>query len=168
MTPAVRARVAPGRERSAVPWRAPPLKSLFALALALTLAACGPSGTVEDQIKARIAAMEEAGEAGERGTFMSFVADGFEAQEGTMTRDDFRRFMFIQFSERRRIQAQLFPITVEVEGPNLARARFNALVTGGGGRFLPEDGQLFDIETTWILDGGDWMLWRADWRGITP
>ena len=137
------------------------------LALCLSLVACGPSGTVEDLVKARIAAMETAGESGERGAFMGFVADGFEAQDGAMDRDDFRRFMFVQFSQQRRIQAQLFPITVEVEGPNLARARFNALVTGGG-RFIPDDGQLFDIETTWVLDGGDWMLWRADWRPIGP
>lgn len=140
---------------------------IWVFVIAGLLAACGPSGTVEEQVEARISDMEAAGEAGERGTFMGFVADGFEAQNGSMNREDFRRFMFLQFNERRRIQAQLFPITVEVEGPNLARARFNALVTGGGG-LIPEDGQLFAIETTWVLEGGDWMLWRADWRPLTP
>ena len=132
----------------------------------LALAACGPTGTVEEQVKERISAMEAAGEAGERGTFMGFVAEDFEAQRGTMTRDDFRGYMFLQFNQRRRIHAQLFPITVEPQGPNLATARFNVLVTGGGG-LIPDEGELFSVQTTWILEGGDWMLWRADWEGTT-
>ena len=140
---------------------------LAALLFAVLLAACGPEGTVADQVRARIAAMESAGEAGERAAFMAFVADGFQAQDRSMTRDDFRRFMFFQFSQQRRIQAQLFPITVEERGPNLAAARFKALVTGGGG-LIPDDGQLFDIETEWALEGGDWMLWRADWQPVGP
>jgi hypothetical protein len=144
-----------------------PLTLLPALLAAVLLAACGPSGTVEEQIRARIADMEAAGEAGERGAFMGFVADGFEAQDRAMNRDDFRRFMFLQFSRQRRVQAQVFPITVEAQGPNLATARFKVLVTGGGG-LIPEDGQLFDVETQWMLDGGDWLLWRADWRPLGP
>lgn len=141
--------------------------SLLCLGWLVTLAGCGPGGSVEEQIEAQIAAMETAGEAGERGAFMGFVAEGFEAQGGTMTRDDFRRYMFIQFSQTRRIQAQRFPATIEVDGPNLARARFNALVTGGG-NWLPEEGRLLAIETTWVLEDGDWLLWRADWRSVTP
>ncbi len=135
--------------------------------LLLLLAACGPSGTIEDQVRERIAAMEAAGEAGERLAFMGFVADGFQAQGDSMSRDDFRRFMFLQMNQQRRIQAQLFPITVDVQGPNLAIARFKALVTGGGG-LIPDDGQLFDVETEWVFEDGDWLLWRADWQALTP
>ena len=137
------------------------------LAAVLGLVACAPGGTVAEQIEANIAAMEAAGEAGERGAFMDFVADGFEAQEGGMTRDDFRRFLFLQFNQQRRIRAQLFPITVVEQGPNLAEARFNVLVTGGAG-LIPDDGQLFSVRTAWVLEGGDWLLWRADWTPITP
>lgn len=144
-------------------WRA----SALCVAVLLLLAACGPSGSIEDQVRARIAAMEEAGEAGERLAFMGFVADGFQAQGSSMSRDDFRRFMFLQMSQHRRIQAQLFPITIDVSGPNLAVARFKALVTGGGG-LIPDDGQLFDVETEWVLEDGEWLLWRADWRAVTP
>jgi hypothetical protein len=133
----------------------------------LGLVACGPKSTVEEQIEANIAAMEAAGEAGERGAFMEHVADGFEAREGRMTRDDFRRFLFLQINQQRRIRAQLFPITVEEQGPNLAEARFNVLVTGGAG-LIPDDGQLFSVRTAWVLEGGDWLLWRADWTPITP
>jgi hypothetical protein len=137
------------------------------LAVCLGLAGCGPSGTVEEQIEANIAAMEAAGEAGERGAFMDHVADGFEAQEGRMTREDFRRFLFLQLNQQRRLRAQLFPITVETRGPNLAEARFSVLLTGGGG-LIPDEGELFSVRTEWVLEGGDWLLWRADWTPVTP
>jgi hypothetical protein len=135
--------------------------------LLVVLVACGPSGSIEDQVRERIAAMEEAGEAGKRIAFMGFVAEGFQAQQDSMSRDDFQRFMFLQMSQQRRIHAQLFPITVDVSGPNLAIARFKVLVTGGGG-LIPDDGQLFNVETEWVLEDGDWLLWRADWQAITP
>ncbi len=133
----------------------------------LLLTACGPSGSTEDQIKATIAAMETAAEAGERGAFLDQVADGFQGQSGGMTRDDFARYLFLQLNERRRVEARVFPVAVDVQGPNLAIARFNVLLTGGAG-LIPEDGQLFSVETEWVLEGGDWLLWRADWRAITP
>lgn len=140
---------------------------LCCLAVSLVLAGCGPSGTVEEQIEANIAAMEDAGEAGERGAFMAHVAEGFEAQEGRMTRDEFQGYLFFQLNQRRRIRAQLFPITVETQGPNLAEARFNVLVTGGGG-LIPDEGELLSVRTEWVLEGDDWLLWRADWTPATP
>ncbi len=133
------------------------------LTLALHLAACGSEESPEDQVRARITELEIAGEAGDRGAFMDAVAEGFEAQDGGMTREDFSRYLLLQMSERRRVQAQLFPVTVELRGPNLAVATFKALVTGGDG-LIPDEGRLLDIETEWVLEGGDWLLWRADWR----
>ena len=139
-----------------------PLLALF------LLAACGPDASIEDQVKGRIASMELAGENGERANFRAHVATGFGAQQGQMTRDDFRRFMFLQMNQRRRIQAQLFPITVTVQSANLAEARFKALVTGGGAGWFPAEGQLFNITTQWSFEDGEWMLWQADWEPIGP
>lgn len=131
------------------------------------LASCGPGGSVEDQIKANIDAMEAAAEQGERRGFMAYLAAGFSGQSGGMTREDFARYLFLQINERRRVQARLFPVAVDVQGPNLAIARFNVLLTGGAG-LIPDDGQLFSVETEWVLENGDWLLWRADWRAVSP
>jgi len=133
----------------------------------LLLVGCGPAGSVEEQIKANIDAMEVAAERGERGGFMDYLAEGFSGQSGGMTRDDFARYLFLQINERRRVQARLFPVDVEAQGPNLAVARFNVLLTGGAG-LIPDDGQLFSVETEWVLEDGDWLLWRADWQAVSP
>ncbi|KAA9132002.1 hypothetical protein F3N42_07475 [Marinihelvus fidelis] len=123
------------------------------------------SDSVEDQVRATIDAMETAAEEGAPIAFMGHVAEDFEGRNGQMQRQDFMRFMTLQINRHSRIRAQLFPITVTDDGGNFATATFKVLVTGGGS-LIPEEGQVYDVETTWIREGGDWLLWRADWRVV--
>ncbi len=140
---------------------------LLSLVVLVCLAACGDDLSPADQVRARIGELEVAGEAGDRGAFMDAVAEGFQAQGGAMTREDFSRYLLLQMSERRRVQAQLFPVTIELNGPNHAEARFKALLTGGEG-LIPDEGRVLDIETEWVLENGEWLLWRARWRAAGP
>jgi len=132
----------------------------------LALSGCGERGSVSDQVKAAISDMETLGEAGDRGGFMDYVTEDFQGQGGTLTRDDFNRLLLLQWNQNRRIGAQLFPVEVTELGPTLATARFRMLLTGGAG-WLPERGQLFDVETSWQKEGGDWKLWRATWQSAS-
>lgn len=134
----------------------------FALA-GLLLAACSESLTVEQQIIATLRDMEVAAEAGEHFDFMTYVADDFQGQLGSMDRNAFHRFMIFQINQHRRLQAQFFPIHVKETGADQATANFSLLVTGGGG-LLPDSGQVFEVDTAWFRDGGDWLLTRADWE----
>lgn len=138
---------------------------LALLASVMLLAACGPGSSVDEQVRETIAAMESAAEEGRPLDFMAHVADDFQGQGGQMTRQDFLRLMTFQFSRYRRLHAQLFPIEVEDAGGGFADARFRVLVTGGQG-LLPEDGQLYRVETSWMRDGRDWLLWRASWEPV--
>ena len=131
----------------------------------LLLAACSENLSVEQQIIATLRIMEEAAEQGEHFDFMDHVSDSFGGQQGSMDRRAFHRFMIFQINQNRRLQAQFFPIHVQDTGDDRASAHFRLLVTGGAG-FLPERGQFFEVETHWQLDGGDWMLIRADWEPV--
>ena len=42
--------------------------------------------------------------------------------------------------------------------------RFDAAVTGGAGGLLPQSGQVYDVETGWRLEGGEWRLVNAEWQ----
>ena len=139
--------------------------ALSAVLVTLLLAACGEKLSVEQQIIATLELMEEAAEQGEHFEFMGYVADSFNGQYGSMDRREFHRFMIFQINQHRRLHAQFFPIYVQESGENLALAHFKLLVTGGGG-LLPESGQLFEVETRWLRDGGDWMLEKADWEPV--
>ena len=131
----------------------------------LLLAGCGENLSVEQQIIATLEAMEDAAEEGEHFKFMGYVADSFAGQYGSMDRRAFHRFMIYQINQNRRLHAQFFPIHVRESGDDRAFAHFRLLVTGGSG-LLPERGQLFEVETQWLRDGGDWMLEKADWEAV--
>ena len=44
-----------------------------------------------------------------------------------------------------------------------ATANFTAAITGGPG-LLPDQAQVYDIETGWRLEGADWKLISAKWK----
>jgi len=140
------------------------LATSFVIAV-LLLAACGDDLTVEQQVIATLRNMEYAAEEGQHLEFMTYVADSFGAQQGSMDRREFHRFMIFQINQNRRLQAQFFPIFVTETGEGTASAHFRILVTGGAG-LLPESGQLFEVETSWLRDGGDWDLTEADWEPV--
>jgi hypothetical protein len=138
---------------------------LSAVLASLLLAACSEKLSVEQQIIATLQAMEEAAEQGEHFEFMGYVAVSFSGQYGSMDRREFHRFMIFQINQNRRLHAQFFPIYVRETDENYASAHFKLLVTGGAG-LLPESGQLFEVETQWLLDGSEWMLEKADWEAV--
>jgi len=142
------------------------MRSFFSLALAvLILAACAEKLSVEQQIIATLRSMEYAAEEGQHLEFMTYIADSFGAQQGSLDRREFHRFMIFQINQHRRLQAQFFPIFVTETGKDTASARFKILVTGGAG-LLPESGQLFEVYTSWIREDSDWLLSGADWEAV--
>jgi len=141
------------------------LRLLLLCLLSLTSVACKEPATIEQQIIAVISEMEENGEAGRRGAFMERIHPSFTGQQGHMQRDDFQRFMVLQWNQNQRLEARLFPIRVTEDGFDQASARFKVLVTGGRG-FIPERGQVFEVFTIWQHEDGEWQLLRADWEPV--
>ena len=137
---------------------------LLAVFLLLT-AACSQPLTVEQRVIHAIREMEALIEAGERREFMTFIAEDFSAQNGRMNRDQTRALVVFQLRRYERLNAQLFPISVTESGPETAQARFRALITGGPG-WIPDSGQVYDFETTWRLQDGDWLLTGANWDQV--
>ena len=141
------------------------MKFVFCAVLTGFLVGCSAEPSVEQQIIASLEQMELSAEEGRHLDFMSGVAKDFSGQYEGMDRREFHRFMIFQMNENRRLHAQLFPIHVKETAAGQASAQFNILVTGGGG-LLPERGQLFEVETAWVRDGGDWLLSKADWEPV--
>jgi hypothetical protein len=56
----------------------------------------------------------------------------------------------------------LGPVEVKLFGDR-ATAKFTAAITGGPG-FLPNQAQVYEIETGWRLEGADWKLISAHWQ----
>jgi len=138
---------------------------VLTLVLLGILSACGKPLTVEQQIIATIREMEARIEAGERRPFMQHIAEDFSGQGGSLDRDQLRALMIMQLNRYQRLQGQLFPIRVEDTGDGTASAHFRALVTGGP-NWIPESGQVFEFDTRWRKDDGEWLLTAADWDPV--
>lgn len=137
---------------------------LFLVGLFL-LAACEQALTVPQQVIAVIRDMQSRVEAGERRPFMQHVAVDFSGQGGQMNRDQLNALVLYNLRRYDRLQAQLMPIQVRETDTDRAQASFRALLTGGPG-WLPENGQVFNIETRWVRQDGKWLLLGADWSPV--
>lgn len=129
---------------------------------ALWLSACGPPPPTEQAI---ITAIKEMA-AGIEQRDSSAVVEHFhpdlqisERHHGNVDLDKLRRIMAAAFFRHRNISVVLTNIQVTPDNirDDLASAQFNALVTGGSGGILPDQAQLYRIESQWRNDG-DWKL----------
>ena len=138
---------------------------LIAALLIAAISACSPPPTVSQQIIAVIHEMEARIESGHRRPFMGHVAADFDGQKGQFNKQQLGALVIYQLNQHQRLHAQLFPINVDETGEETASATFKALITGGPG-FIPDQGQLYDFETLWRYEGGEWLLTSANWDPV--
>lgn len=139
--------------------------SFLTMLLMAAFSACSRPLTVEQQIIAAIREMETRIENGEPRQFIGHVSENFSGQNGQLNRQQLRGLVIYQLNRHQRLHAQLFPISVNETGEETASAKFRALITGGPG-WIPDQGQLYDFETLWRYQGGEWKLTSANWNPV--
>jgi hypothetical protein len=130
------------------------------LGILLGLGACRHAPP-EQALRDTIARMQEAGEKGDVDALFDPIAEDFSGSEG-MDRTAFRRYVTLVRMRQKAVGVTLGPIDVKLFGDR-ASANFTATITGGPG-FLPDQAQIYDIETGWRLEGADWKLINAKWK----
>ncbi|NIK41413.1 ketosteroid isomerase-like protein [Xanthomonas arboricola] len=116
----------------------------------------------EQRLRATLETMHQAIEARDIGEAMAPVAEDFVGEQG-LDAAGLRRLMQVQMLGNRRIGVTLGPVDVQLHD-DTARVRFTALLTGGSGRWLPEQAQTYQVTTGWRLQDGDWQLYHAQWE----
>jgi hypothetical protein len=139
--------------------RAAALAAAFLLACALLLPGCKRTPP-EQALRETISQMQAAGEKGDVDALFEPIAEDFSGSEG-MDRTNFRRYVTLMRMRQKNVGVTLGPIDVKLFEER-ATARFTATITGGPG-FLPNQAQVYDIETGWRREGDDWKLIRARW-----
>jgi hypothetical protein len=134
----------------------------LSLAACLVVAACARPSP-EQQVRARIVALQSAIDARDAGEVDAMLADDFIGNDGLDKRQA-RQLAAAMFLRYRDVSAKLGPASVELRGPSDAVARFGVLATGGSGGLLPDSGQVYDVETGWRVVDGKWMLLSAEWK----
>lgn len=141
------------------------MNRMLASFLVLVLMACSSEFSLEQQITAKLRNMETHIEAGERRDFMAYVAKDFHGQGGEFNHDQLNGLLLYQLRRHKRVHVQMLPVRVLPAGVDEAEASFQVLLTGGEG-WLPDSGQLYQVESLWRQRGGDWMLQSAHWKPV--
>ena len=127
--------------------------------LALGLAACRKQAP-EQALRNAIAAMETAAEAHDTDALFEPIAEDFAGSEG-MDRQSFRRYVTFMGMRSKSVGVQLGPLDVKLYEQR-ATVSFTAALSGGEG-LLPSRVQVYDVDTGWRLDEGEWKLISAKW-----
>ena len=131
------------------------------MAALLALSAACQKTPPEQALRETIAKMQAAGEARDVDALFEPIAEDFAGSEG-MDRQAFRRYVTLMSLRSQNVGVTLGPVEVKLYGDR-ANAKFTAAITGGPG-FLPNQAQVYDIETGWRLAGDDWQLISARWN----
>ncbi|MCD9030349.1 nuclear transport factor 2 family protein [Luteimonas sp. Y-2-2-4F] len=138
------------------------IRLVFVCALAL-LAACARTPP-EEALRQTVDAMQAAVSERDAAAFSAHLAEDFVGPGG-MDRDAARRMAALYFLQHARVGLDTGPLTIEM-GEGHATVRFTAAATGGGGRLLPDAGQVYQVRTGWRLEDGDWRLTSAEWTTV--
>ena len=139
----------------------PGIGRLACIGLLLVVSACSRSDP-EQAVRAQLEALQQAIDARDAGAVEDLLAEDFIGNEG-MDRRGAKQLAAAVFLRHREIGARLGPVTVELRGEREAIARFSVLATGGSGGLLPEQSQVYQVQTGWRLQDGDWKLLNASW-----
>ena len=137
-------------------------KLFVALACSAVLMLAGCSHTPpEEALRNTISQMQAAAEAKDTDALFDPIAEDFSASGG-MDRQAFRRYVVLLGLRNSKIGVTTGPLDVKLLGDR-ATVAFTAALSGGPG-WLPDQAQVYDVDTGWRLEGDDWKLISARWK----
>jgi len=133
--------------------------------LVLLIAALAPACTRSDPeaaLRARMAGLASAIEAADPAAVQQFLAVDFIGNDG-LDRNGARRLALGYRLRHRDIGLTVGPADVQM-APGHATVQCKVVLRGGSGGALPDNAGIYDVESGWRLESGEWMLVSARWR----
>jgi ketosteroid isomerase-like protein len=154
------------RQRFAMHFRESIRVLLLWIAVGLLLAHCTRT-TPEQQLRKAVAQLQAGIEAKDAGAIKHVLADDFIGPGG-MDRKAAARMAQLTFLQYHDIRARIGPLQVRffpsAQSPDHASVGFSAVLTGGSGAVLPDEAQVYQVQTGWRRDGETWLLTSATWK----
>jgi hypothetical protein len=134
---------------------------LFLVAVFGLLGACHRTSD-EQAVRQALDAAEHAAEAADAGAFGDRLGEDFTGNQGDVDRQQLVNLLRLAHLRGETIHALMGPVTLEPRGERFV-ATFTLTLTSGG-RLLPSDMGVYDVESAWRKEGGDWVCYSASWK----
>jgi ketosteroid isomerase-like protein len=155
----------PDRKQGACRMEAPRRYGLrwawLACAWCLVLASGCARTDPEQALRATVAELHAAIEEHDPAAMQQHLAEDFIGNDG-LDRDGARRLAAAIRLRYRDLAIDTGPLQVDIEETS-AIVRFTAALRGGSGGLLPESARIYEVETGWRRDEGEWLLTSARW-----
>lgn len=136
------------------------LVTVFAL-LALLLPACRRTPD-EEQVRAAVAAMVQAVEAGLARGVGAPLSDDFDGNAGQLDRPGLVGMVRLLSLRGDHVGVVMGPLSIEPRGDRLV-VSFTVTLTSGG-RLLPDQLGVYQVESGWRQEDGEWRCYTASWK----
>lgn len=115
----------------------------------------------EQALRDSIDKLQQAAVKKDAGEFFEYFAEDFVGSDG-LDRENFRRYVQMIWLRHKDVGVQIGPLDVKVM-EDRATVNFTVALSGGRG-LIPDQGQIYQVQTGWRLDGDDWKLISAAWK----
>ena len=140
-------------------------KSVVAVLVAgLLLAVSGCRHTsAEQRVRAAIAAVAQAAQAGDARAVVAPIEDDFDGNAGALDRRGLVNMVRLLALRGEHIGVTMGPVSIERRGERMV-ANFTVTLTSGGGRLLPDQLGVYQVESAWRSEDGKWRCYTANWK----
>ncbi len=128
---------------------------------ALCLSACRHTPD-EEVVRQAIAAVAEAAEAGSASDVVSPLSEDFDGNAGTLDRRGLAGMVRLLTLRGEHVGVMMGPVSIEHRGERMV-ATFTVTLTSGG-RLLPDQLGLYQVESAWRKEDGTWRCYTASWK----
>ncbi|KZC15861.1 hypothetical protein RHOFW510R12_05310 [Rhodanobacter sp. FW510-R12] len=129
--------------------------------LVLALPACHRTPD-ETQVREAIAAVAQAAEAGSASGAGKPLSEDFDGNAGTLDRRQLTDMVRLLALRGERIGVTMGPVSIERRGERMM-ASFTVTLTSGG-KLLPDQLGLYQVESAWREEDGAWHCYSATWK----
>lgn len=133
---------------------------VFCVFLAIGLTACHRTPD-ESRVRQGIETAERAAEQADASSLDALLSEDFSGNNGEMERRQILGLLHAAKFRGETIHALTGPIEVEMRGDRYV-ARFTVTLTSGG-KLLPAQMGVYQVETAWRKEGREWLCYSATW-----
>jgi len=116
----------------------------------------------EARVREAIARTAQAAGEADAGGAVESLSEDFDGNAGSLDRNDLVNLIHLAHLRSEHVGVTLGPISVERRGERLV-ADFTVSLTRGS-RLLPDAAGVYQVETAWRREGGEWRCYSAIWK----